>query len=73
MLVRSPWFGPKTVGWGWTPITWQAWAVTVAFTVAVLVVSMIPGIRYRLGILLALVAVFILVAAVTGTKPGGNL
>lgn len=25
------WFRRKTYGWGWTPITWQGWAVTAFF------------------------------------------
>ena len=25
------WFRAKTYGWGWTPNTWQGWAVTVVW------------------------------------------
>jgi len=25
------WFRAKRYGWGWTPITWQGWAVLAAF------------------------------------------
>ena len=25
------WFRAKTYGWGWTPSTWQGWAVTVVW------------------------------------------
>ena len=28
---RKLWFRAKTYGWGWFPITWQGWAVTVLF------------------------------------------
>ncbi len=70
--MRTPWFGPKTVGWGWTPVTWQGWALTVVFIAATLALSTIPGIRYRLAIIVGLVVVFIAVVALTGTKPGGN-
>lgn len=23
------WFRPKTFGFGWTPVTWEGWAVTL--------------------------------------------
>ena len=71
--MKNPWFGPKTVGWGWSAITWQAWAVTVAFVAAILFVSAMPGIRYRLGIVAGLLAVYVVIVIATGTKPGGNL
>jgi hypothetical protein len=34
-----PWFGPKRVGVGFRPQTWQGWAVTAAVVVAVLVLA----------------------------------
>ncbi len=71
--MRNPWFGPKTVGWEWTPVTWQGWALSAVFIVATLALSMIPGIRYRLAIIVGLLVVFIAVVALTGTRPGGNL
>jgi hypothetical protein len=41
---RSPdspdrlWFGPKRVGWGLRPQTWQGWAVTLAVIIAVIII-----------------------------------
>lgn len=34
--MNSPreWFGPKTVGIGWVPRTWEGWAVLAAIVVA---------------------------------------
>ena len=26
------WFKAKSYGWGWTPVTWQGWVVTVVFS-----------------------------------------
>ena len=23
------WFRPKSIGYGWTPITWEGWAITL--------------------------------------------
>lgn len=28
--MAKGWFGPKTIGWGVAPKSWQGWAVTVA-------------------------------------------
>ena len=27
----AEWFEPRRGGWGWTPIRWQGWAITLAF------------------------------------------
>ena len=29
----AEWFEPRRGGWGWTPISWHGWAVTIAFIV----------------------------------------
>lgn len=29
---RPLWFRTKTYGWGWVPVTWQGWAITLAFS-----------------------------------------
>jgi hypothetical protein len=34
---HRPWFGPKRVGWGLRPQTWQAWAILAAIVVVVLI------------------------------------
>ncbi len=28
---RRPWFGRKRYGWGLRPISWQGWALTIAY------------------------------------------
>lgn len=41
---RRPWFGPKRIGWGLRPVTWQGWLVTVAAVAAIyLIVRLIHG------------------------------
>ena len=30
-----PWFRPKDTGAGWTPQTWQGWAITLVFVVVI--------------------------------------
>jgi uncharacterized membrane protein len=38
---RRPWFGPKRVGWGYRPQTWQGWALIIALVVAVIIVKIV--------------------------------
>lgn len=38
---RRPWFGPKRVGWGIRPQTWQGWSIVAAFVAAVIVLSLL--------------------------------
>jgi hypothetical protein len=35
---RRPWFGPKRVGFGIRPQTWQGWLVTLGFVALVVIV-----------------------------------
>jgi len=64
------WFGPRRAGWGWSPVTWQGWAVT-----AVVLVGVIGATFARSGPALAvsivLIPIFVVLAAVKGTSPGG--
>ncbi len=34
--MKKIWFKNKTYGWGWTPITWQGWAIIAAYLIIVL-------------------------------------
>lgn len=40
------WFKAKRYGWGWTPVTWQGWVVTLMFILVVIAThylySMLP-------------------------------
>lgn len=38
-MDRTPWFGPKRIGWGLRPQTWQVRVVTTAFAAALLLVA----------------------------------
>ena len=38
---RTPWFRPKSYGWGATPITWQGWLLLVAYIGLVAVLGML--------------------------------
>jgi hypothetical protein len=35
---KRPWFGPKRVGWGYRPQTWQGWTVTTVTVVVIIVI-----------------------------------
>lgn len=34
-----PWFGPKRIGWGYRPQTWQGWLITIVVVAAVVAVA----------------------------------
>jgi hypothetical protein len=61
--VTGYWFKRKRYGWGWTPTTWQGWAVVVALVAAVAVAGFALGDRPSTGALVAYVA-FVAVAVV---------
>ena len=67
------WFKAKRYGWGWTPSTWQGWAVMVVFVVAFTawLAWWVNGERHPLGMLplLALTAALILICWKTGEPP----
>ncbi len=69
--ATGPWFGPKILGWGWRPIAWQGWLITL------LLVVLLVGIRIEVGKSLAAFALMVcvlmafgVVAFVTGGRPG---
>ncbi|RJR27901.1 hypothetical protein C4561_01285 [candidate division WWE3 bacterium] len=33
------WFKAKWFGWGWTPVTWQGWLVTLVYLVLIILLS----------------------------------
>ncbi|CUU60575.1 hypothetical protein Ga0074812_14253 [Parafrankia irregularis] len=43
MTNRRPWFGPKRIGWGYRPVTWQGWALTLSLAVLVVALSIVLG------------------------------
>ncbi|MGO9875460.1 MAG: hypothetical protein ACLPVY_16860 [Acidimicrobiia bacterium] len=70
-LTKTPWFGPKRIGWGFRPITWQGWSLMVVL------VALFTVARYALHTnaefflaVAALLAGFYVVVLVTGGRPG---
>lgn len=69
--AKEPWFGPKRIGWGWRPLTWQGWLSTFIFVGLVVGVSSLFGrSAFSLGLIVGLLIVFMLVIFVTGGPPG---
>ncbi len=65
------WFGPKIPGWGWRPLTWQGWLITL------ILIALLIGVRIEVGksalafaLMLGILALFALVALATGGRPG---
>ena len=67
------WFRAKRYGWGWTPATWQGWAVTVLFVVGFTawLAWWVEGDRDALGLLplVALTLGLLLVSWKKGERP----
>jgi hypothetical protein len=58
------WFAPKLFGLGATPVTWQGWALTIAFCAALLLeIHYLPGNVSKIIAGLALIAAFTTIAA----------
>jgi ABC-type multidrug transport system ATPase subunit len=61
------WFQRRRVGFGWRPITWQGWLVTVlAAALAVDALTVLRGSSARVPIVILIVAVYAVVALATG-------
>lgn len=67
------WFGPRrgVSGWGWTPVSWQGWAV-MGGCVAAFIAAEIAGRDEGYDLLYALSAIAVLLAVCwwKGTAPG---
>ena len=75
-ITSTAWFGPKQItGWGWTPTSWQGWAVTSVWTVVVVVVSLLLAMAHHIVVMLVFevvaIASLMVLATLTGDPPGG--
>ncbi len=41
MTDSRPWFGPKRIGWGIRPQTWQGWTLVLVVAVLIVVLSVV--------------------------------
>ena len=71
MITKYPWFGPKRIGWGWRPLTWQGWLISFVFVAVVAAACIAFGGRpITVYVGLAATAALIVVCLLTGTPPG---
>jgi hypothetical protein len=49
MEHNTLWFKRKIFGWGWTPVTWEGWAVIAMYVVALVNLAMFAGNHARSG------------------------
>ena len=71
MITKHPWFGPKRIGWGWRPVSWEGWLAT-AICAAVVVAA---GFYFNTSptfiyVAIAAVAALLVLCLLTGTRPG---
>ena len=69
-VTKTPWFGPRRWGWGWSPVSWQGWVVTIAFAVVGQVLKDRVPPRKAAVITLGIVSAFLGVVVITGDPPG---
>ena len=71
MITKKAWFGPmKGVGWGWSPVSREGWAVIAVFIAITLGAHFIFGVPGAMLVTLGVLPVLILVCCLTGCKPG---
>ena len=68
---RRRWFEPRRYGYGATPVTWQGWAITIAFIAGALGVITRFGGRPRVELAILLRATMILLTVTARTTRGG--
>jgi hypothetical protein len=69
-VTKTAWFGPKRWGWGWSPVSWQGWAVTVGFAVISQILKQVLPRRRATLVTLGMVVAFLGVVVLTGDAPG---
>ena len=71
MLTKHPWFGPKRIGWGWRPVSWEGWLATALCAAAVIASGIVfNGTATFVYVTLAAVTALLVVCLLTGTRPG---
>jgi len=69
LLGQKAWFGPRRVGWGLSPASYEGW-VTTAVAVAAIIGLAAAG-RHDRWIALLVVILLLIVVFLKGTSPGG--
>jgi hypothetical protein len=71
-LSRKPWFGPRRFGWGWSPITWEGWVVSLIFIAAIVAAGLLLSSTRRTVVIILLVVALVLVSYLTSGPPGST-
>ena len=67
--MGRPWFRRRRVGFGWRPVSWQGWSITLlAVAAAVVVVVVLRGSAARIPLLILVAALYAVVALLTGGR-----
>lgn len=62
---KRPWFGPKRIGWGYSPKTWQGWLVTGISIAAVITAGAVAkGSPWLYAVVVAAIAVHLVIIVV---------
>ena len=71
MITKHPWFGPKLIGWGWTPISWEGWLATALCAAIVILAGVVfQGSLMFVYVTIAAVSALLAICLLTGTRPG---
>jgi hypothetical protein len=66
---KRAWFGPRLLGWGWTPVSWEGYTVTlVAVVLIVTTGTLYDGSAADLALWL-IVAALLVVSILKGSAP----
>lgn len=69
LIGRKVWFGPRRLGWGWSPVTAEGWAVLAGGVAAA--IALASTVRHAPWVSLIAVAVMLAIIFLKGTSPGG--
>ncbi|HEX3667366.1 MAG TPA: hypothetical protein VHU23_19245 [Rhizomicrobium sp.] len=71
MITKHPWFGPKRIGWGWRPVSWEGWLATwLCAAIAVAAGVIFGNTPMTIYVCIAAVVALLIVCLLTGTGPG---
>ncbi len=72
-LTKKPWFGPRVLGWGWQPASWEGWVSMLTFfgIIAIIIYKKHSDLQMALYVLV-LVGLFMIFCYLTGGNPGSK-
>lgn len=62
------WFAQKKYGWGWTPVTWQGWAVLIVYVFIVWMARSLPKLGF-ICLTFLITAILLVVCFKKGERP----